>query len=110
MSAGRAAARRFRFATAVLDERTLELLVADQPAELEPKPLEVLRHLLTHAGEVVTKDELLAAVWPGRILSETVLTKCIARLREVLHDDEQQVIKTVHGYGYRLLAPVKVEA
>lgn len=109
VAGGKAAARRFVFADAILDERTLELLVRGQPAELEPKPLEVLRHLLTHAGEVVTKDELLAAVWPGRILSDTVLTKCIARLREVLGDEDQSVIKTVHGYGYRLLAPVKVE-
>jgi TolB-like protein/class 3 adenylate cyclase/cytochrome c-type biogenesis protein CcmH/NrfG len=102
--------RRWSFGPAVLDERTLELQVKGRLVALERKPLEVLQHLLNHAGEAVTKDALLEAVWPGRILTETVLTKCIARLREVLKDDDQTIIKTVHGYGYRLITPVKREA
>jgi DNA-binding winged helix-turn-helix (wHTH) protein len=102
--------RRWLFASAVLDERTLELQVDGQPVELERKSLQVLMHLLNHAGEVVSKDELLAAVWPGRILSDSVITSCMARLRDVLKDETQGVIKTVHGFGYRLIAPVKVEA
>src|SRR5208337_4826333 len=101
--------RRWHFTGAVLDERTLELLVNGVDAELERKPLEVLIYLLEHAGEVCTKDELLAGVWPGRILSETVLTKCIGRLREVLGDEDQTIIKTAYGFGYRFIAPVQVE-
>jgi eukaryotic-like serine/threonine-protein kinase len=101
--------RRWRFGTAVVDETTLELLVDGVDAELERKPLEVLIYLLEHAGEVCTKDELLASVWPGRILSETVLTKCIGRLREAVGDRGQEIIKTVYGFGYRLIAPVQVE-
>lgn len=101
--------RRWIFGTAVLDERTLELHVKGEPRELERKSLQVLLHLLHHAGEVVTKDELLAAVWPGRILSDSALTSCVARVRDALQDDAQDVIKTVHGFGYRLIAPVKVE-
>jgi tetratricopeptide (TPR) repeat protein len=58
---------------------------------------------------VCTKDELLASVWPGRILSETVLTKCIGRLREAVGDRQQDIIKTVYGFGYRFVAPVQVE-
>lgn len=92
------------------DEGRLELWVAEQLVELERKPLEVLRHLLRHAGEVVTKDELEAAVWPGRVLSETVLTKAVSRIREAVRDSEQRIIKTVHGYGYRLVAAVTVAA
>ena len=92
------------------EEASLELWVAEQPVELERKPLEVLRHLLRHAGEVVTKDELQAAVWPGRVLSDTVLTKAISRMREVLQDSDQRIVRTVHGYGYRLVAPVTVAA
>jgi DNA-binding winged helix-turn-helix (wHTH) protein/tetratricopeptide (TPR) repeat protein len=102
--------RRWRFGGAVVDETTLELLVDGVDAELERKPLEVLIYLLEHAGEVCTKDELLAAVWPGRILSETVLTKCIGRLREAVGDREQEIIKTVYGFGYRFIAPLQVEA
>lgn len=104
-----AALRRWSFGDAVLDERTLELRVGATLAELERKPLEVLIYLLEHAGEAVTKDELAEALWPGRILTETVLTRCISLLRQSLHDDARAIIKTVHGYGYRLMAPVKVE-
>lgn len=102
--------RRWHFGRAMLDERTLELLVDGVDAELERKPLEVLIYLLQHAGEVCTKDELLAGIWPGRILSETVLTKCVGRLRDVLGDDDQEIIKTAYGFGYRFVAPVRVES
>jgi len=102
--------RRWHFGRSVLDERTHELLVDGVDVEIERKPLEVLTYLLQHAGEVCTKEELLTGVWPGRILSETVLTKCIGRLREILRDDQQDIIKTAYGFGYRFLAPVRVES
>jgi eukaryotic-like serine/threonine-protein kinase len=102
--------RRWHFGRAILDELILELLVDGVDAELERKPLEVLIYLLQHAGEVCTKDELLAGIWPGRVLSETVLTKCIGRLRDVLGDDNQDIIKTAYGFGYRFVAPVRVES
>lgn len=104
-----AALPRWRFAHAQFDERTLELLIGGQPVEAERKPLEVLRHLLRHAGEVVTKSELEEAVWPGRILSDTVLKKCVSRLRDFLQDQDEAIIKTVRGYGYRLVAAVEIE-
>ena len=108
--AGDPHARRWRFGNSVLDERSLVLSVGGAPVKLERKPLEALLFLLEHAGELVTKDELLEAIWPGRILSETSLAKCIGRVREVLGDDAQDIIKTVHGYGYRLVMPVQMEA
>ncbi len=98
----------WRFANAQFDERTLELSVAGEVVALERKPLEVLRLLLLRAGEVVGHDELLEAVWPGRIVSESVLKKCVSRVREVLRDGEHDVIRTVHGYGYRLVSPVEI--
>jgi DNA-binding winged helix-turn-helix (wHTH) protein/tetratricopeptide (TPR) repeat protein len=101
--------RRWRFADLVLDERSLELSRQGQALRLHRKPMQVLLHLLQHAGEVVTKDELAEACWPGRILSDTVLSTTLNRLRAVLGDDNQALIKTVHGYGYRLQAPVAVE-
>lgn len=102
-------ARRWRFGSAVLDERSLTLSVNGDAIEIERKPLEVLLHLLHHAGEVVTKDELIASVWPGRILSDSTMTSCLYKLREALRDDDQTIVKTVHGYGYRLVAAVTVE-
>lgn len=100
---------KWRFASCVFEESSLELSVAGAQVELERKPLEVLRYLLRHAGEVVTKEEIQSAVWPGRVLSDTVLTKAVSRIREVLGDDAQTLVKTVHGYGYRLIAPVSIE-
>ena len=97
---------RWKFGDAALDESSLELRVADVLVSIERKPLELLMLLLRHPGEVLTKDELLDAVWSGRVLSESVLTKCVAKLRQALGDDDQRLIKTVHGYGYRLMASV----
>ena len=101
--------RRWTFGPVVLDERSLELEVAGQGVKLERKPLEVLLYLLHHAGEVVTKDDLADALWPGRILTETVLTRCISLLRTALQDEARTLIRTVHGFGYRLIADVRVE-
>lgn len=100
---------RFRFGECLFDGRSLALSVSGAVVKLERKQLEVLFYLLQHAGEVVTKQELLDEVWSGRILSDAVLTKTMARLRQALGDEGQTIIKTVHGYGYRLIAPVQVE-
>lgn len=98
----------WRFGDATLDLASLELRVRDEAVPLERKPLEVLKLLLSHAGEVVTKEELLAEVWSGRVVTDATLTKAVAKLRAALGDDEQAIIRTVHGYGYRLMAPVTV--
>lgn len=104
-----AAAPRWHFNDCQLDEASLQLQVAGSVIEIERKPLEVLRFLLRHAGEVVTKDEILEAVWPGRFLSDSALAKAVSRLREVLGPRGAEAIRTVHGYGYRLVAEVRVE-
>ena len=97
------------FGRCTFDERRLELSVDGERVEVEARPLELLAHLLAHAGELVTKDELLEAVWPGRIPSESVLTKTIAKLRQALADEDQTLIRTVYGQGYRFIAPVSVK-
>jgi DNA-binding winged helix-turn-helix (wHTH) protein/tetratricopeptide (TPR) repeat protein len=98
----------WQFGNAVLDGGSLELRVGGEQVSLEPKPLELLLCLLQHPGEVVTKDELLDAVWPGRVVTEGVLVKAVAKLRMALRDDDAQIVRTVHGYGYRLVADVRV--
>ncbi|HSI51933.1 MAG TPA: winged helix-turn-helix domain-containing protein [Ideonella sp.] len=99
----------WHFGGAVFDERVLELQVGGELAQLERKPIELLRHLLRRAGEVVTRDELLEAVWPGRVAGETSLAKAVSRVRQALGDAGQDIIRTVHGYGYRLVAEVRIE-
>ena len=110
-SSGRdsATSRIWTFAGCTLDERSLELTVKGAVVALERKPLEVLLHLLRHAGEVVTKDELAEAVWPGRITTDSNLTKTMAVVRAALAEAGPDAIKTVHGYGYRLVAAVSVQ-
>jgi DNA-binding winged helix-turn-helix (wHTH) protein len=75
---------------------------------MQPKLLAVLWTLVSQAGQVVTKDVLLAQGWPETVVSEGVLTACIRRLRRVLGEAPQhpQYIATVHRVGYRFVAPV----
>ena len=76
---------------------------------LEPKMMDVLVALAQRAGEVVTKAELEAAVWPGRFISDSVLTRAVAGLRRAFDDDSQapRFVETIAKRGYRLLvAPV----
>ena len=90
-----------------LDEAERTLQQAGRVQRLDRSAFEVLRYLLLHAGEVCTHDELLAAGWPGRIVTANSLTQCISRLRRCLHDVDGQRIAVVHRYGYRLLARVR---
>lgn len=99
----------WRFGGTVFDEQALTLSVGGAEVELERRPLELLSLLLEHAGEVVTKDEILDALWPDREVSEASLTKCVARLRSALADDDHTIIRTAHGFGYRFAAPVTVQ-
>src|SRR6202012_4919516 len=99
----------WRFGAAVFDEAALQLTIDGGAVDLERRPPQLLALLLHHAGEVVTKDEILAALWPDRIVTEASLTKCMTRLRQVLHDDDQALIRTVHGFGYRFAAAFTVE-
>ena len=105
--AGSAAdAGRWVVGAAEFNDRTLELTVNGRPVAVERLPLELLRLLLRHPGEVLEKAALHAHLWPGRVVSESVLPRCVAKLRRALDDGDQTLIRTVHGYGYRLVAPV----
>jgi eukaryotic-like serine/threonine-protein kinase len=97
----------FRFADAELDLRARTLKIAGVLVHVEARVFMVLGTLLGRPGETLTKDELLEAAWPGRIVTEGALTKAIMKLRQVLGDDKQQIIRTVHGFGYRLAVPVE---
>lgn len=72
---------------------------------LRPKTAAVLASLVAHAGEVVTKQELLRTVWPDGFVGDGVLAVCVNELRRAFGDDsrEPHVIETVHRVGYRLL-------
>lgn len=103
--------RRWHFANAMFDETAWTLTVAGQQVILEHKPLALLRALLERAGDVVGKDELLEAGWPGVVVVEASLPTAIRKLRKALGDDDSDrpVIATVPRIGYRLTVPVRVE-
>nr|MBV6629895.1 winged helix-turn-helix domain-containing protein [Oceanococcus sp. HetDA_MAG_MS8] len=100
---------RWRFANAELDERNHELVVDGAAVALEAKPLAVLLCLLRAEGELVTKEEIFDTVWAGRVVTDGVLSQAIRRIREVLADHGKTMLRTVHGYGYRLDVPIEIE-
>lgn len=99
----------WRFGDAVLDEQQASLHVAGAAVALDRSSHDVLLALLRHAGEVVTKEELLEAGWPGRVVSENSLAKAVSRLRQAL-GTQGTGLRAVHGYGYRLAAAVEFRA
>jgi DNA-binding winged helix-turn-helix (wHTH) protein/tetratricopeptide (TPR) repeat protein len=79
-----------------------------QPVPLTPKAFRVLHYLVTHADQLITKDELFDALWPDTVVSEAALRVCISELRKALGEGARapQFIATVVRRGYRFLAPV----
>ncbi|MGH9644050.1 MAG: protein kinase domain-containing protein [Terriglobales bacterium] len=102
--------RLWSFAGREFDESRLELRVDGEIVELELKPLEILLQLLLHAGDVVTKDQLLNAVWPGLTVVEGSLTTAVYKLRHALADQDSTIVVAVPRVGYRLAASVHSQA
>src|SRR5262245_40775757 len=75
---------------------------------LAPKALALLRFLAAQSGRLVSKQELLTAVWPGVFVGDAVLKSTIREVRKALADDssEPRFIETAHRRGYRFIAPV----
>jgi DNA-binding winged helix-turn-helix (wHTH) protein/TolB-like protein len=93
-----------QFGDCEFDELAYQLKVRGQVVEMERKPLELLRYLLSKPGEVVGKEELLEAVWPGVLVVDASLATAVSKLRKVL--GEQEIIQTVPRVGYRIAVRV----
>src|SRR4051812_44574114 len=78
---------------------------------LTTKAFTVLRTLIERAGQLVTKADLFATVWPDTAVSDAALTICIGEIRKALGDTAQapRFVATVHRRGYRFLAPVVLQ-
>lgn len=76
--------------------------------KLKSKAVAVLGFLLAHEGQLVSRAELFHVVWPGTVVGEEALRTCLRELRAALGDDTKhpRFIETVHGRGYRWLAPL----
>ena len=99
----------YEFGDVAVDLRRVEVRRAGEAVPLEPKSFDVLRHLLENRDRLVTKDELLDAVWKDTFVTPNVLTRAVAQLRKGLGDDafEARYIETVAKRGYRFIAPVR---
>lgn len=102
--------RRWSFAGCTFDEANWSLVVGGRQVAIETKPLELLRVFLLRPGDLLSKDELLDAVWPDVAVVEASLPTAVRKLRAALGDDERDtpIIQTVPRIGYRLGVPVEV--
>ena len=88
------------------DEFTLDLVrgcllgVDQQEIKLRPKSFATLKYLVENNGRLVTKDELIEAVWPGIAVTDNSIVQCLKEVREALGDKSQHYIKTVPRRGY----------
>ena len=89
-----------------LDLRRGCLASAEGETALRPKSFGVLRYLVENAGRLVSKDELVSAIWPHVSVNDDSLARCISEVRLAIGDRRQQMIKTVPRRGYRFVASV----
>src|SRR5580698_6403361 len=99
----------YRFGEYELKVRTRTVSYRGTAVPFESKTFEVLLYLVANAGRVVTKDEVLKAVWPDSFVEESNLTQHVFRLRKALRPQEGDgpYIVTVPGQGYQFSAEVK---
>jgi len=99
--------RLLRFAGFELDQQRAELRGPDgSPIKLRPKTFEMLRLFAASGGRLLTKQELMEAVWPNVHVGEDSLFQCIRELRTALGDERRQLIKLASGGGYLLATEV----
>jgi DNA-binding winged helix-turn-helix (wHTH) protein len=98
----------YRFGSFSLDPATKVLLKDGQPVRMTRKAVETLLILVENGGQVLTKDEIISAVWPDRVVDEANLTQNVAVIRRTLGVERGSpgYIETYAGRGYRLLGPI----
>src|SRR5258708_38975590 len=104
--AGCAALKMLQFEGYTLDVARNSLRAADREVALRSKCFELLRYLVENPDRLVTKDELLKAVWPNVAVTDESLTHCVSEVRQAIGDSKQTIIATVPRRGYRFTAPV----
>jgi TolB-like protein len=99
----------FSFKDYVLDPERRELTLASQPISVGPQVFDLLLYLVQNRDRVVSKDDLLGAVWDGRVVSESTITSHINAVRKAIGDtgDNQNLVKTVPRKGFRFVGDVQ---
>jgi TolB-like protein/class 3 adenylate cyclase/Tfp pilus assembly protein PilF len=98
-----------RFADFELDTALFELRQAGEPIPLEPQVFDLLVFLARNSHRTVTREEIYAEIWGDRIVSDAALSSQIKAARRAVGDDgtSQHTITTVHGRGFRFVAPIE---
>lgn len=99
-------AENYEFGPFMLDTARLALFEGDREVGLRPKAFETLLALLRHAGRVVSKDELVATVWPDVFVNDDALAQCVRDVRKAITDTDQRYIRTISRRGYIFVHPV----
>jgi DNA-binding winged helix-turn-helix (wHTH) protein/tetratricopeptide (TPR) repeat protein len=94
------------FGSFSLNEASFELTQSGLPVAIEPQSLRVLLFLIRHRDRVVSKDDLVEAIWQGRAISDWAISGAIKAVRIALGDTDRgnRIIKTIHGRGFRFVA------
>ncbi|MGE5534903.1 MAG: winged helix-turn-helix domain-containing protein, partial [Acidobacteriota bacterium] len=96
---------KFHFENHVLDVGRRELCRGSEPVPIEPQVFDLLVYLVQNRDRVVTKDDLIASVWGGRIVSDSTLTSRINAARKAIGDsgEQQRLIRTIARKGIRFV-------
>ncbi len=99
----------YRFEAYALDADRYELRRGADLVAVEPQVFDVLLHLVRNRGRIVSRDDLIAGVWDGRIVSESTLSSRVCAVRRAIGDDgeQQRLIRTLPRKGYRFIAAVQ---
>ncbi|MFO7692324.1 MAG: winged helix-turn-helix domain-containing protein [Vicinamibacterales bacterium] len=102
----------FRVADWQVEPRLNRVSRGSEVHHLRPRLMDLLVFLADHPGDVLSRDQILSAVWPQRFVAESVLSRSVADLRRLLDDDASmpRLIETIPKRGYRLLAAVRPPA
>jgi TolB-like protein len=96
----------YRFDRFVLDLHRGVLLADGTERALRAKSFALLSHLVQNADRLVSRDEIMQAVWPDLFVTEDSITQCIREIRRALGDEAQVIVRTLPRRGYRLAVPV----
>ena len=101
----------YEFANYSLDVARRELRFDGRSIHVEPQTFDVLQYLVANRERVVSKDDLIAAVWKGRIVCKSTLSSSIAAVRKAVGDssEAQRFIRTVPRKGFRFVGDVREE-
>lgn len=95
----------FSFDDWELDTEQYELRHRGRPRRVDPQVFDFLHYLMLHADRVVSREEIVGAIWDGRIVAEAAVSTCLKGARRAVGDDgkAQRLIRTVRGRGFRFV-------